>query len=196
MPRTHVDGGLLTAPAGPVVLGIDPSLTGFAMTAIEAEGDRFETWLYRSPQRGVHRLADIWDWLDERWGQLSAARFPIHNVAVEDTVVASHAAVALGELSGTIRLAMLFSEIVAENAQYPLKVPPPMLKKYATDKGNAKKNEVMLGVYKRWGQEFADDNMADSYVLARIAQGRAETAFQTDILTKLADPKFRDPVKV
>ena len=186
----------MTAQPGNIVLGIDPSLTGFAMTAIEVEGDRFETWLYKSPQRGVHRLADIWDWLDQRWALLSAARFRITDIAVEDTIVASHAATALGELSATIRLAMLFSEIVSDTAQYPLKVPPPMVKKYATDKGNAKKNEVMLGVYKRWGLEFSDDNMADSYVLARIAQGAPETVFQSEILTKLADPKFRDPAKV
>lgn len=196
MPRSHVDGGLLTSPAGDIVLGIDPSLTGFAMTALQHDGDRFESWLYRSPQRGVHRLADIWDWLDRRWTELDAAGFRIRDIAVEDTVVASHAAVVLGELAATVRLAILFSEIVTDSAQYPLKVPPPMVKKFATDRGNAKKNEVMLGVYKRWGLEFSDDNMADSYVLARIAQGSGSTLFQQEIVAKLADAKFRDPERV
>lgn len=196
MARTHISGGLIGSPVGDIVLGLDPSLTGFSMTALQADGDAFETWVYKSPQRGVHRLVDLWNWMDARWTELSNAGFTITNIAVEDTVVASHAAVVLGELSATVRLAILFSEIVSENAQYPLKVPPPMVKKFACGKGNAKKNEVMLAVYKYWGLEFSDDNMADSYVIARIAQGQAATLYRQEILDKLTDPKFRDPQKV
>lgn len=196
MGKTHISGGLLEIGAGNVVLGLDPSLTGFAMTAMQADGDAFETWIYKSPQRGVQRLADLWNWMDARWTELYDSGFVITNIAVEDTVVASHAAVVLGELSATVRLAMLFSSIISENAQYPLKVPPPMVKKFACGRGNAKKNEVMLAVYKYWGLEFSDDNMADSYVIARIAQGQGSTVYRQEILDKLTDPKFRDPRKV
>jgi hypothetical protein len=35
------------------------------------------------------------------------------------------------------------------------------LKKYAAGKGTAKKQEMLLQIYKRWGLEFNDDNAAD-----------------------------------
>lgn len=45
--------------------------------------------------------------------------------------------------------------------------PPTTLKKFVTGKGNCKKNLMLLSVYKKWGQSFTDDNLADSYSLAR-----------------------------
>ena len=48
-------------------------------------------------------------------------------------------------------------------------IPPTELKKFVTGKGNAKKDLMLLNVYKKWGVEFADDNLADAYSLARMA---------------------------
>jgi hypothetical protein len=39
------------------------------------------------------------------------------------------------------------------------------LKKYATGKGTAKKQEMLLQIYKRWGVEFNDDNAADFTII-------------------------------
>ena len=47
--------------------------------------------------------------------------------------------------------------------------PVNVLKQVATGKGNAQKDQVMLGVYKRWQFESDDNNVADAYVLGRIA---------------------------
>lgn len=172
-----------------MAVGVDPSLTGFAVTALTADG-AYSTRLYRSSYRGVDRLMDISLWLSMLTEDLYDKGFPVQDVAVEGTVVASHSAVALGELSGIVRVALFHA--VKGPGKYPLQVPPTMLKKYATDKGNAKKNEVMLAVYKKWGVEFSDDNMADSFVLAKIALGRASTGYEQAVLDKLSDPKFRD----
>ena len=48
-------------------------------------------------------------------------------------------------------------------------IPPNTLKKFITGKGNAKKELMLLKVYKRWGVEFNDNNMADAYSLAKKA---------------------------
>ena len=48
-------------------------------------------------------------------------------------------------------------------------VTPSELKKFVTGKGNAKKDLMLLKIYKKWGIEFEDDNLADAYSLARMA---------------------------
>lgn len=189
MPRTSIDGGLLTSQHKTIVIGIDPSLTGFAMTALAEDSDEFECWLYRSSHRGTDRLIDISLWMSMKIKELDRLGYTIADVAIEDAVVMSHSAVALGELHGVIKVALFHAM-----KRHPLRIPPTMVKKYATSKGNAKKNEVMLGIYKHWGVEFSDDNMADSYVIARMAACAPSTVYQKEIHQKLADPKFRDGV--
>lgn len=190
MAARHMDGGLRTGRPQKVYLGIDPSLTGFALTAVGEDGT-FESWLHKSTHRGVDRLLDISMWLSMQISALDAAGFPVIDTAIEDTVIASHAAVALGELSGVVRVALFHA--CTGDARYPLRIPPTMVKKFATDRGNARKNEVMLGIYKHWGLEFTDDNMADSFVIAVMCSRDSQTAFQRAVLDKLTDPKFRDP---
>jgi len=48
-------------------------------------------------------------------------------------------------------------------------ISPSSLKKFMTGKGNCKKDLVLLNVYKKFGVEFCDSNLADAYVLARMA---------------------------
>jgi hypothetical protein len=78
------------------------------------------------------------------------------------------------------------------NLRFPLKVPPMTLKKYAAGKGNAKKQEMLLQIYKRWGIEFNDDNAADSYALARLVSGNADGAIEKAIIEQMSDAKYRD----
>lgn len=66
---------------------------------------------------------------------------------------------------------------------------PAQVKKFATGKGNASKNIVMLEVYKRWGVEFGNDNLVDAYVLSQIARSVRHdvvlTKFQKDVVEAL-----------
>jgi len=48
-------------------------------------------------------------------------------------------------------------------------IPPGVLKKFITGKGNCKKNLILLNVFKKFGETFDDDNLADAYSLARLA---------------------------
>lgn len=195
MSARTVVGGLLAYPPSGVYLGIDPSLSGFAVTALAHDGEAFQSWVYKSPYRGVVRLDDIAKWLESKVHDLSTSGHHLMNIAIEDGVFHSQSAAVLGELSAAVRLYLYRAMHVAE-CRYPLRVPPTMAKKFATDRGNARKNEVMLAVYRKWDVEMADDNMADSFVLAHIARGRATTKYEQAVLDKLADPKFRDLPKV
>lgn len=194
MPRNHVDGGLLTGKPCSVVLGIDPSLTGFAMTALSMQTDKFESWVYTSPNRGIERLVDIYVWLTQKYDLLTNAGFEVHDVAIESAFFMTQSASKMGELSATVRLWCYWN--LGGYRKFPVLVPPPSAKKYATDRGNAKKAEVMLAVYKKWKVEFTDDNMADSYVLARIARGTSDSAYEAAVVAQLDDPKFRDQERV
>jgi crossover junction endodeoxyribonuclease RuvC len=50
-------------------------------------------------------------------------------------------------------------------------VPPTSVKKFATGKGNTKKDEMVLPIYKKWGFEHSSDNVRDAFVLAQMAKG-------------------------
>jgi hypothetical protein len=176
-----VDGGFFNPalPSAFVTVGIDQSLTGFAVTALHPNGE-YATWCYTSKLRDDERLRDIEDFvglvLDEVLNM-----GPIGELAMEGYAnAAKFGREIAGELGYAVR-----SAIWDWGKEKPLVIPPTSLKKYATSNGNAKKNEILLGVYKRWGVEFTDDNMADSYVLAHIAAGNATFAYQTEVLTKL-----------
>lgn len=48
-------------------------------------------------------------------------------------------------------------------------ITPTQLKKFVTGSGRVQKNLMLLKIYKKWGIEFDDDNLADAYALARFA---------------------------
>lgn len=185
------DGGLLP---GNVAIGIDQSLTGFAMAAVNIDKpEAYEIWVYKSKDSGVRRLHDITLWMYDKFNFLHDDGCVIQNIAMEGTVLASHSALVLGELSATVKLACWnYFEFEDPDLRTPLQVPPMTLKKYATGKGTSKKQEMLLQIYKRWGIEFNDDNAADSYALARLAAGVAITAVEKAVVEQITDPKYKD----
>ena len=179
-----------------VSIGIDQSLTGFALTILSNnDPTQYVTWVYRSPYFGIERLADIRQWLTDNLGY-AEEHWVINDIAMEGTVLASHAALVLGELSATVRLAIfdLFEE--EDDRRFPLKVPPMTLKKYAAGKGNAKKQEMLLQIYKRWGVEFNDDNAADAYALGRLAAESHIDATELAVVEQMKDAKYRDQPRI
>jgi len=177
-----------------VSIGIDQSLTGFAITILDVENPKnYLTWVYKSPYRGVKRLVDISNWLVNKLDIVND-RYVV-DVAMEGTVLASHSALVLGELSAIVKI-VFWSFFEDWNYQYhlrvPLQVPPMTLKKYAAGKGNAKKQEMLMQIYKRYGIEFNDDNAADSYGLARMAAKLHINDIEKAIIEQIKDPKYRD----
>lgn len=166
---------------GPVYVGIDQSYSGFAITLLNDLG--FKTTVYKSENRGVDRLDDIHDHMVKTLQHLS-----VKDVAIEGYAFGSQMANMLGELGGVVKLTLRMV-----GPYYPLIVPPSMLKKYVTGKGQGvSKSQIMLHVYKKWGVELNDDNAADSYALAKIVSGSHTLAYEKEIYSKLKDPKFRE----
>lgn len=77
-------------------------------------------------------------------------------------------------------------------------VAPSTLKKFATGKGNAKKDSMYLETYKRWGLSFSDDNLCDAHALARIGEAllmediKGLPQFQQETIN-LLKPQYEKP---
>jgi crossover junction endodeoxyribonuclease RuvC len=195
VPTKLFDGGL-TAEQVLVAIGIDQSLTGFALSAVSiAEPKKHITWVYKSPYFGIERLVDIRQWLIDTLDYVSE-NHGITDIAMEGSVLASHSALVLGELAAVVKMAIYDYFGEDENCRYPLKVPPMTLKKYASGKGNAKKQEMLMQIYKRWGIEFNDDNAADAYALGRLAGKTAIDEIEKAVAKQIEDPKYRDQARL
>jgi hypothetical protein len=186
---------------GNITIGIDQSLTGFAITALNVDNPQcYETWVYKSDYNGVKRLHDIRWWMEDKFDTLDAKGCRVVDIAMEGSVLASQSALILGELAGMVKLS-IWSYFDGNTNIYipypdhlrtPLQIPPMTLKKYATGKGTSKKQEMLLQMYKRWGVEFNDDNAADSYALARLASGSVTGAIEAQVVEQIKDLKYRD----
>lgn len=159
-------------------MGIDQSLTGFAVCILDANGEYYIE-VYRPATRGTRRLVDIQQFLKHH-----VQRWSPEDIAMEATVLRSTSASILGELSGAVKLALYPTT--------PLIIPPTTLKKFVTGSGNAQKNQMMMNTLKRYKVEIPDDNAVDAYGLARIVRGTSITKVEEQIITKLSDPKFRE----
>jgi Holliday junction resolvasome RuvABC endonuclease subunit len=189
------DGGLTGNQE--ITVGIDQSLTGFALSVVSVEFPNLhKTWVIKSSFKGIQRLNDIHDWFYGTLSDLHRNGNVVVNVAMEGTVLQSQAASILGELAGIVKMDLytFFDARVKPNCSLPLQIPPMTLKKYATGKGTAKKQEMLLQIYKRWGVEFNDDNAADAYALARLAAD-AYNGVEGELFDKIKDGAYRDLVE-
>lgn len=142
------------------VVGIDQSYTGFGYCV----GGNAIKKTFPTQKHPEDRLFEVENWLSE---QLHLIHDGIDLVVMEGY---ANAAKFGREMAGELGWAVKRS-VVEVADQYPLIVPPTSLKKFVTGKGNSGKNEMLLGVYKRWGVEFANDNQADAFALEKF--GRA-----------------------
>jgi len=166
---------------GAVAIGIDQSYSGFAMTAID-DKNNYYTEVWKLEGNGVERLVHarkvMVDFLEP---------LLVGTVAMEGYAFGSQMANMAGELGAVVKLTLwdMFSVYYPE-AKHPLIVAPTSLKKYVAGKGNAvSKSQMMLAVYKKWGVELLDDNAADSYGLAKIAQNKPEFEYEKEVMEKL-----------
>lgn len=71
-----------------------------------------------------------------------------------------------------------------------LNVCPTHVKMFATGKGNAKKEEMLKAVYKKWGYDTSDNNLADAYTLAKIGEAYCHGTtleYERQVLAKIAE---------
>lgn len=143
------------------VLGLDVS-THMGMVLLENSQPIFEME-YSAPKglKGIKRVQCFYD-------QVHASCIK-HNpdlVSIEGYGFSNkHTIVTLVELGTVARLACHHNTVPY------IEVPPTSLKKFVTGKGNAKKDQMMLQVFKKWGYEAETDNLADAYALAQFGLG-------------------------
>ena len=165
---------------GVKIVGIDASLTSTGIVVLN-EGNVYTDTIQRK-STGVERLIEIRELV-----RLAVSGADL--VAIEGYAFArSNQAYQLGELGGVLRV--MFRE---EGIKY-IDVAPSAVKKFATGKGNANKEAVAVGVYKRWGKEFKTNDEADAFVLAKIGQAymagqEGLTAFQREVIDALVGGK-------
>jgi len=137
------------------ILAIDQSLT--ATGYYFCNGNEEKTGVIRPKTKGVTRLlsirTDIRD-LYKRWSPeiivMEGYSFGSRN---------TRATFSMGELGGVLKC----DAVLNDRPLYI--VPPTVWKKYITGKGNLKKEQVLLHVYKKYGITFEDNNKCDAYCL-------------------------------
>jgi crossover junction endodeoxyribonuclease RuvC len=142
------------------VLGIDPSLTNFA-TVIFEEEDLIDEGVFKSVEKGTIRLIDIKEHLINIIQTYKPDSIGIEGYAY-NRINQSHQ---LGELGGVIRTT-LYQHGYVEGKNLFI-IPPTNLKKFLTGKGNAKKELMLKEVFKRFGYDTNDNNLADAYTIVR-----------------------------
>jgi len=174
-----------------VVVGIDQSLVHFGLVAYSPEDGTAFAWLYEPASFGVRRLMYIRHFVTTRLVEIAGrVSRPLH-VAMEGYSYGSHAGrEVLGECGAAVKMGVVQALGIANQVAYPSIVTPQQVKKFATSNGNAKKNQMLLAIYKKWGVTFSDDNLADAYALARIAgalaTGETQFDYEQDVIRRIA----------
>jgi crossover junction endodeoxyribonuclease RuvC len=145
-------------------VGIDPSLTATGVIVLDKKGDIVERGLISTKNNKT---------TEERIIDISKAIMMIL-VKYEDIIVYIEGLSnnSFGKTSSILELSALnfFLRIFfLQNAIKYKVIEPTKLKKFVTDKGNAKKELMLLKVYKRWNVEFEDNNLCDAYALSRYS---------------------------
>lgn len=152
-------------------VGLDPS-THTGIVILDAEGNLLDALEVNGTGKDPERMADI---IFKTMEEIN----PNDNVTIEGFGFASQSGFLLGGIGWGIRLE-LYERLMGYT-----EVAPAALKKFTGAKGNAKKDELAVEIFKRWGFEHKSDNVRDAYVLAQIGRAIGE---------KLDVPKFQQEV--
>jgi crossover junction endodeoxyribonuclease RuvC len=150
-------------------VGIDPSLLGTGIIVLDKNAIIVEQKLIStsSSDSFEKRANDIWNEL-----KFIPNIICLENVCIEGYSIRSkgNTFIQTVSLNAYIRI-KLFENNVSFNI-----VPPKTLKVFIAGKGNGncKKNLILKEVYKKWGVDFTDDNLADAYGLARYAMEKTK----------------------
>lgn len=72
---------------------------------------------------------------------------------------------------------------------------PSQVKKFASNKGNAKKEDLVLPLFKKWGYEHYSDNVRDAYIMAKMGYSMYNPdglqKYEQDVLRKMIKPQLK-----
>ncbi|NJO82032.1 MAG: crossover junction endodeoxyribonuclease RuvC [Blastochloris sp.] len=153
--------------SAPGVVGIDPSMSGFAVATARGSGPtRIEVYASKPPPDGafVRQRLDRWlqvcDFVEQQLRPIQP------RVVVIEQYAFSKAGSSLGELGGLYRhrIATLFPEVEI------VEVAPNTLKKFITGTGAASKAQMVASVARLTEIPLRSDDEADAFGLAEIAR--------------------------
>lgn len=144
-------------------VGIDASLTATGLIILDDTGKIFNSTIISSKKKGMDRLVDLEKQVKKILSTYQPAK--MIKVYVEGYSFGSRIgqAFSIGEWGGVLK------KCLYELGYQVTLIPPTVLKKFVTGKGNAKKELMMLEVFKKWKESFNNNNLADAYGLARLA---------------------------
>ncbi len=169
-----------------LIVGIDPSLTGTGIVVLRGgEVELAETIKTKSSVSLINRVSVIYRTIANILEETTPSLIVIEGFSYGSR---GRAVFDIAYLGWRIREEL--ERIRKQNGIPWMNIPPAQLKKFATGKGTANKEVIMQQVYKRWGFEASDNNIADAFVLAQIGRaclGHIErlTTFQEDVLKVL-----------
>lgn len=149
---------------GPLVVGIDPSLTA---TGVAHWSGELATYTPRKGLTGVTRIRDI-------RAQLYTCTQSADLVVIEGPAYSRQLGAGHHEAAG---LWWALVDLVHTRGIPHAVVPPTTLKRYATGKGNATKPDMRVAWLQRTGEDVRDDNRVDAAFLRSMGLdhlGRAE----------------------
>ena len=146
----------------PMFVGVDPSFNGFGIIVLDKNAEIVEQRLLTSKpkQDADKRIIAL-----EKEFEFIPQIVGLHSIYIEGPSFGSTGAFVLqmGALHYYLRIFLL-----KKDTDFKI-VSPGDLKKFVTGKGNAKKELMLKNVFKKWGADFDDNNLADAYSLARYA---------------------------
>jgi crossover junction endodeoxyribonuclease RuvC len=163
------------------ILAIDAALTATGLCL--PNGD---TLTLSCKHAGMTRIR----WIRDRVIQEGRRFGPLDLVVIEGYSYGSkgNSAVNLGELGGVLRFTLW------EAAVPYVEIPPSCVKKYATGKGNAGKEDMLQEACLRTHRRFPDNNSADAFWLWQMALARY--CPEHELLVKMPKANLEGLVKV
>ena len=143
------------------IMAVDPSLRATGVALPSGETKLIEPAKMGPYSEGTDRVAAIL-WRVSTWME----EYKPTHICLEDYaygVGKSGRLFDIGELGGCLKLLFLSRGLPI------ILVPPTVLKKFVTGKGNASKQEVMRDLKQKWGRSFVSSDMADAYALRLLA---------------------------
>jgi len=168
-------------------LGIDPSLTNSGLVVVDSKSAVYLETKLTTSATGIERLflleKELIKFLDNSPEfAFCCIEGPAHH--------ASGKLIDIGKWLGILHLTLYKRSITY------IEVAPSQLKKYISGSGkNTGKETILLDIYKKYSIEFRDSDIADAFVLAKIAhdlylhikneEDNNLYKYQTDVLCKL-----------
>lgn len=139
--------------------GLDLSLTATGLVVVNGDCEVVSQELITSKEKEIGRVVEI----------AELVMRTLRSLSVKPAVFMEGYSFGIGRMGQTFSLGELGGVVKAylhNNGFVWSSIPPTSLKKFITGKGGAKKEQMLLQTYKRYGVEFSDNNLCDAFGLS------------------------------